>query len=323
MSEWLERENENRVEKQQADQWSLILFPVVSFSRKTQWYDPRDKQTKPATVSDCVGDELPYGWEVAIAPKVGLYYIDHINRKNQLEDPREECRNMQIQMLESYLRQAESLDPINTSSVSLATSSQYRQSLERLNSSFLNLDVSTDLWNPGMGSPQQQLPPHHLLQNSDQQHMSPSSGDRPTVRDRQTLLQSLQDSKSRVAQLKRELDTNARLLTLIEKYKTRDDEFAVEVWCHCLADFENVTFLTLELGLLFMRKENMLFKLINCIQSWNFDAESILLKQVTHVCKGFVCDMSSQSSQASRNSWTSLLNSAAFVCCRLWPANGK
>lgn len=171
-------------------------------------------------MADCIGDELPYGWEVAYSPTIGVYYIDHLNRRNQLEDPREECRNMQIRMLESYMRQAESLDPISTSSVSLATGSQqHDQSLERLNSSFMQLELSDQL--PATASPSvsQHTHPH--------EQQSPS--DKHTDRDREVLQQSLQDSKSRVAQLKRELDTNARLLTLIERYKTRDEEFAVEV----------------------------------------------------------------------------------------------
>ena len=35
--------------------------------------------TKPLTFADCVGDELPLGWEVMYDQQVGVYYIDHIN----------------------------------------------------------------------------------------------------------------------------------------------------------------------------------------------------------------------------------------------------
>lgn len=200
------------------------MICVSTCSRKTQWFDPRDKHTKPTTVADCIGDELPYGWEMAYSPTIGVYYIDHINRRNQLEDPREECRNMQIRMLESYMRQAESLDPISTSSVSLATGSQQQdQSLERLNSSLLQLELADQT--PAAASLSYSLQQHN--HQSIQHQQSPS--ERHTDRDREVLQQSLLDSKSRVAQLKRELDTNARLLTLIERYKTRDDEFAVQV----------------------------------------------------------------------------------------------
>lgn len=37
--------------------------------------------TKPLTFADCVGDELPLGWEVVYDQQVGVYYIDHINSK--------------------------------------------------------------------------------------------------------------------------------------------------------------------------------------------------------------------------------------------------
>jgi hypothetical protein len=31
--------------------------------------------------ADCVGDELPWGWEAGFDPQIGVYYIDHINSK--------------------------------------------------------------------------------------------------------------------------------------------------------------------------------------------------------------------------------------------------
>ena len=41
------------------------------------------RYTKPQTFSDCVGDELPYGWEEIYDPQIGVYYVDHINRKDK------------------------------------------------------------------------------------------------------------------------------------------------------------------------------------------------------------------------------------------------
>lgn len=35
------------------------------------------RQTKPLTFADCIGDELPVGWEEAYDPAVGAYYVDH------------------------------------------------------------------------------------------------------------------------------------------------------------------------------------------------------------------------------------------------------
>ena len=37
--------------------------------------------TKPATFADCVGDELPYGWEQSYNSVVGMYYINHLCRE--------------------------------------------------------------------------------------------------------------------------------------------------------------------------------------------------------------------------------------------------
>lgn len=37
--------------------------------------------TKPLTFADCVGDELPLGWETVYDQQIGVYYMDHINRE--------------------------------------------------------------------------------------------------------------------------------------------------------------------------------------------------------------------------------------------------
>lgn len=42
--------------------------------------------TKPLTFADCVGDELPLGWEEVYDQQVGVYYIDHINSECILVD---------------------------------------------------------------------------------------------------------------------------------------------------------------------------------------------------------------------------------------------
>ena len=86
--------------------------------------------TKPADFTECVGDELPIGWEQAYDYQRGIYYVDHINseycKKNrpiftwnwnvctivilertQDTDPRSEWRSLQEEMLRSYLASAE------------------------------------------------------------------------------------------------------------------------------------------------------------------------------------------------------------------------
>uniref|UniRef100_A0A8C7GYK3 WW and C2 domain containing 2 n=1 Tax=Oncorhynchus kisutch TaxID=8019 RepID=A0A8C7GYK3_ONCKI len=63
--------------------------------------------TKPLSFADCVGDELPWGWEASYDPQIGIYYIDHINKSTQLEDPRAEWRKEQERMLKEYLTVAQ------------------------------------------------------------------------------------------------------------------------------------------------------------------------------------------------------------------------
>uniref|UniRef100_A0A8C9EQC5 Membrane-associated guanylate kinase, WW and PDZ domain-containing protein 1 n=1 Tax=Pavo cristatus TaxID=9049 RepID=A0A8C9EQC5_PAVCR len=63
-------------------------------TKTTSWLDPRclSKQQKP--LEECEDDamfflfpELPAGWEKIEDPVYGVYYVDHINRKTQYENP--------------------------------------------------------------------------------------------------------------------------------------------------------------------------------------------------------------------------------------------
>ncbi|ERE88162.1 protein WWC2-like protein [Cricetulus griseus] len=63
--------------------------------------------TKPLSFADCVGDELPWGWEAGFDPQIGAYYIDHINKTTQIEDPRKQWRGEQEKMLKDYLSVAQ------------------------------------------------------------------------------------------------------------------------------------------------------------------------------------------------------------------------
>ncbi|EFX86200.1 hypothetical protein DAPPUDRAFT_193293 [Daphnia pulex] len=75
-------------------------------SKKTTWVDPRDRLIKPQTFADCVGNELPLGWEESYDSQVGPFYTNHITQTNQLEDPRLEWRSIQEAMLKEYLQTA-------------------------------------------------------------------------------------------------------------------------------------------------------------------------------------------------------------------------
>ncbi|XP_047003394.1 protein kibra isoform X1 [Schistocerca americana] len=83
------------------------IYFIDHNSKKTTWIDPRDRYTKPQTFADCIGNELPLGWEEAYDPQIGSYYINHVNQCTQLEDPRLEWRAIQEAMLRDYLQTAQ------------------------------------------------------------------------------------------------------------------------------------------------------------------------------------------------------------------------
>eukprot|EP00730_Choanoeca_flexa_P008280 TRINITY_DN12472_c0_g1_i2.p1 TRINITY_DN12472_c0_g1~~TRINITY_DN12472_c0_g1_i2.p1 ORF type:complete len:732 (+),score=169.50 TRINITY_DN12472_c0_g1_i2:29-2224(+) len=71
------------------DERSGRFYFIDHKTRTTSWVDPRDAHIKPLTFEECYESELPFGWETAVDPDVGLYYIDHNTWTTQLEDPRD------------------------------------------------------------------------------------------------------------------------------------------------------------------------------------------------------------------------------------------
>ncbi|KPJ13501.1 Protein kibra [Papilio machaon] len=65
------------------------------------------RYTKPQSFADCIGNELPLGWEEAYDPQIGPYYINHVNQVTQIEDPRLEWLSIQEAMLREYLHTAQ------------------------------------------------------------------------------------------------------------------------------------------------------------------------------------------------------------------------
>ncbi|XP_022914800.1 membrane-associated guanylate kinase, WW and PDZ domain-containing protein 1 [Onthophagus taurus] len=53
----------------------------------SHWLDPRLSKFQKKCLEDCLDDELPYGWEKISDPHYGTYFIDHVNRKTQYENP--------------------------------------------------------------------------------------------------------------------------------------------------------------------------------------------------------------------------------------------
>ncbi|KAF0042632.1 hypothetical protein F2P81_006164 [Scophthalmus maximus] len=79
---------------------TLFVSPAP---QRSKHYDNENRITKPLTFADCVGDELPLGWEEVYDQQVGVYYIDHINKTTQIENPRTQWRQEQERMLKEYL----------------------------------------------------------------------------------------------------------------------------------------------------------------------------------------------------------------------------
>ncbi|XP_036959503.1 membrane-associated guanylate kinase, WW and PDZ domain-containing protein 1-like isoform X2 [Acanthopagrus latus] len=85
-----------------------VHFQSFHNTKTTSWLDPRcrDKASRP--LEECDDDdlihaeeqeadlELPPGWERIEDPVYGVYYVDHINRKTQYENPVLEARRRKI-----------------------------------------------------------------------------------------------------------------------------------------------------------------------------------------------------------------------------------
>lgn len=54
-------------------QWGLISSPHCSV------FLNGSRLTKPQSFADCLGNELPFGWEECYDEQVGVYYVDHSN----------------------------------------------------------------------------------------------------------------------------------------------------------------------------------------------------------------------------------------------------
>ncbi|XP_056628870.1 membrane-associated guanylate kinase, WW and PDZ domain-containing protein 1 isoform X9 [Triplophysa dalaica] len=92
------------------DNWEMAytesgeIYFIDHNTKTTSWIDPRcmEKQSKP--LEECEDDEgvhteeldndheLPPGWEKIEDPMYGVYYVDHVNRKTQYENPLLEAR---------------------------------------------------------------------------------------------------------------------------------------------------------------------------------------------------------------------------------------
>uniref|UniRef100_A0A6Q2Z3P1 Membrane-associated guanylate kinase, WW and PDZ domain-containing protein 1 n=1 Tax=Esox lucius TaxID=8010 RepID=A0A6Q2Z3P1_ESOLU len=80
------------------DSWEMAytengeVYFIDHNTKTTSWIDPRCLDKPPKPLEECEDDgmsitELPPGWEKIDDPVYGVYYVDHINRKTQYENP--------------------------------------------------------------------------------------------------------------------------------------------------------------------------------------------------------------------------------------------
>uniref|UniRef100_S4RBR8 Uncharacterized protein n=1 Tax=Petromyzon marinus TaxID=7757 RepID=S4RBR8_PETMA len=78
------------------------VYYIDHSTKTTTWLDPRLKTQLKApedctedVLCPCVAQELPYGWERIEDPEYGVYYVDHINKCTQYENPVTEAKKPQ------------------------------------------------------------------------------------------------------------------------------------------------------------------------------------------------------------------------------------
>ncbi|KAJ0171052.1 hypothetical protein K1T71_013251 [Dendrolimus kikuchii] len=65
----------------------------------SHWLDPRLARVRKHSLGECGEDELPYGWERVTDERYGSYYVDHINRRTQYENPVLQARRLRVEKL--------------------------------------------------------------------------------------------------------------------------------------------------------------------------------------------------------------------------------
>ncbi|XP_060807572.1 membrane-associated guanylate kinase, WW and PDZ domain-containing protein 2 [Amyelois transitella] len=65
----------------------------------SHWLDPRLARFRKHSLGECGEDELPYGWERVSDERYGSYYVDHINRRTQYENPVLQARRLRAEKL--------------------------------------------------------------------------------------------------------------------------------------------------------------------------------------------------------------------------------
>ncbi|XP_030369026.1 uncharacterized protein LOC115620046 [Scaptodrosophila lebanonensis] len=88
------------------------LYFIDHNTGTSHWLDPRLSKYQKKSLEDCCEDELPYGWEKIEDSLYGTYFIDHVNRRTQYENPVLEAKRRaaeQRQLLQQQEQQDQQL----------------------------------------------------------------------------------------------------------------------------------------------------------------------------------------------------------------------
>ncbi|KAH8372863.1 hypothetical protein KR009_006596 [Drosophila setifemur] len=81
------------------------LYFIDHNTGTSHWLDPRLSKYQKKSLEDCCENELPYGWEKIEDSMYGMYFIDHVNRRTQYENPVLEAKRRAAEQREKHQQQ--------------------------------------------------------------------------------------------------------------------------------------------------------------------------------------------------------------------------
>lgn len=139
----------------------------------SHWLDPRLSKFQKKSLEECTEGELPYGWEKIEDSLYGTYYIDHVNRKTQYENPVLEAKRraaeqkqnqhqQQLQQQQAAVQQSQQQRPQTPSSSSVLNGAGASIALSSVSSAstLSTVDISQRAMQP----------PPHMAQQQQQMH---------------------------------------------------------------------------------------------------------------------------------------------------------
>lgn len=82
-------------------------------------------------LEDCADNELPFGWERIEDPHYGTYYIDHVNRRTQFENPVIQAKNNKLNESNTSPTEGEHKKPTKIPPVAPPKPTSHRLSIPR------------------------------------------------------------------------------------------------------------------------------------------------------------------------------------------------